>query len=868
MRARQAKVFLLCLLAIQASWNCSFAPAALALDLDNMVKESIKTQFLPLQNQGQNLNPVQQAPIKVERQTQKLQDIIPRQDIPYSYPPMIPLQGISISGLGSKAIASLGENYFVVKSNSGASKMSELYRENRLAGKANYVTIDCILHPYFAYRNRIGAELIKRQLMPLIKTLLLSMLRVAVSDHKQSDDPDVKADIESNMAFICLPLKLMDPAFQIPAFGRVAQMVQADYDSVVFARSGHSAVFERNEDFQSYRPQGWYKSSPELINFYRIKTWLSHLNYPINDVTFDNGGIRANNFRRSVLLYRCIDLARIDGKPAYDHWTRLVKGMFLLGSKVEHWQERNLYCHDYKTVFKTRSTDLKVTLTALSEPLYRTKLLLAVRKQKPLSLGSTSIFDLEDQQLAKESGAAFRLIPEIGYPEDPWIRYAAKLYPKPGVSTNIFPVALLDLNAWGAGQAGNFLLDSSWAMDESMPRTVSELKRWVLRRALGGQVQPVECTVWNILSPSWILIPDGIQTALRCEMWANRRLETAFCGWLDSRLAIAPPHIAASMPAAPANTKPSAKTNAEESSSEENKIGEALSSVPEPAPQKPAASSHKAVAASMVTRPQNANSTHNQNTKVLSGKAQAASALQTTKAGPLPHAAATPPGSRASTAGATNGTAPASASNSTNPTNPTNPAQRKVKPYVARRAARSHFLDPYPEFYNRLLLDTQQIEKEHLAQGFPLEPNLKRGLDDFARLFQRFVKIAKNEVEGINLVQEDLNLLANIDMILEKIDLPLANVFHVNALPEAGSTTQADPSAGFTMALGRPGLLYIILMNKNTKEWTLARGAVYTYYEQYGTEMNEESLISRIDRGAITTPYWTERFDFLQAEKK
>ena len=834
-------------------FSCCSSPV-FALDVEGMVKDGLKNQMPKV---------IQQEPIKVERKAQKLDDLIPRQDIPYSYPPMIPLQGITIGGLGPKAVLSLGENYFVVRSNSGVTSMVDLYKQNRQAGKANFVTLDSVLHPYFAFCNRVNASTIKRYLLPQIKALLTAMLRIAVSDYKQADDVEVRTDVECNIAFLSLALKLIDPEFAIPALGRVPQMVQTDYDAVVFAKPGKSAIFDRNEDFTCYKPQGWFRSSPELTTFFRVKTWLSRLSYPINDVTFEADGIKVNNFRRSVLLYRCLDLARVDGKPAFDAWTKIIKGMFLLGSQVENWQDRNLYAHDYKSVFKVnnQSTELKWTLGALAEPLYRTKLLLAVRKQKPLSLGSTSIFDLEETQKAKESVAAFRFMPNIGSPEDPWLTYAASLYPKPGISTNVFPVGLLDLNAWGAPQAANFLLDSAWAMDESMPKTVSELKRWVLRRGLGGQVQPVESRIWGLLSPSWRLLPEGIQTALRGEMWANRRLETVLAAWLDSQLAIAPQNYSAGS-GGPSNSDVAAGDSSDEgveNAMDKMPIGE---------------SRHRPSAATAAT-------------KKIDTAAGKSAAVVTGNSGV--NRAGTPnsnaqsagmqnPGTSIKTPNAATGSSLNSRlaiSNKSIPERPLNAAvaanavttPKPMKPAMQRRAARGHFLDPCPDVYNRLLADTQRVDKDLTALGFPLDPNLKRGLDDYTRLFQRLAKIAKDECEGRTPVAEDLNLLGNIDFILDKIDVPLPAVLPVYPSAKFDASASADDK-GFTMSLGRPGLLYIILMNKNTKEWTLARGAVYTYYESFGTSLTEEELVSKIDSGTMPVPYWTERFDLLQADRK
>lgn len=803
---------------LSALW---FAQGSAALDVDALTG-AIKTRpTRPLE------------PIKVDRKTQKLEDIIGRMDIPYGFPQMIPLQGINITGLGPKAILALGENYFVVRSNTSTIKMSDLYKDNRSAAKANYVTMDCIVHPYIAYTNRINADSSKRYLMPLMKILLAAMLKASMADYQQADDAEVRADIEGNIAFLALGLKLLDPSFLIPQLGRVPQMVHADYDSIVFAKPGHSSIFDRNEDFSVYKPTGWYRSSSELVTFYRVKTWLSRLSYPINDVTLADGEGQINNFRRSVLLYRSLDIARIDGKPAFETWTRLVKGMFILGSQVENWQEKNLYPHDYKATFKSNSTDLRMTLSALSEPLYRTKLLLAVRKQKPMSLGTTSIFDLEDEGAARDAVALFRLFPTVGAPEEAWMRWAAKYYPKPGLNTNLFPVALLDLNGWAIPQAANFLLDSAWAMDEHVPKAVLELKKWVSRKLLGGHVQAVENRIWGLMAPSTRLLPDGIQTAVRGEMWANRKMESAFCAFLDSQSSIAPP--VAPLPK-------SAHSGAGHGSDSHHSSGIAINLQHTDPARKPV---------------------------VLSVKPSVPiKASVSASAAAISGAAGKPPA----------------------------PGQRRIKPLAAQRAARGHFLDPYPDFYQKLEQDAQRIDKDLTALGFPLEPALKRGLDDYVRLFQRFAKIAKDEIECKPVAPADLSLLANIDMILDKIDLPLPAIVPVHPQPvfpstgrkaqttekpgvltlSSGTSDQStekeaensDPAAGFTMAIGRPGLMYIILQNKATHDWTLARGAVYTYYEQYGTTLTEEALLHKIDKGLIQPPYWTERFDFVQADTR
>src|SRR5262249_35436145 len=242
----KSKIGVSCLVSIligQTLFACIFPFACKAIDLDSMLENGIKSQLKSAAERMNGDNPFsakEQAPIKAGPKVQRLEDLIPHQDLPYGYPPMIPLQGITINGLGPKATASLGADYFVVRNNTNTVRMSDLYRENRLAGKANFVTMDCVTHPYLAFTNRLYAETIRRHLLPLTKSVLFAMIKVATTDYKQADDAEVRADIEANIAFLSLAMKLLDTSYVIPAIGRVPQLVQADYDSVVFAKAGHS----------------------------------------------------------------------------------------------------------------------------------------------------------------------------------------------------------------------------------------------------------------------------------------------------------------------------------------------------------------------------------------------------------------------------------------------------------------------------------------------------------------------------------------------------------------------------------------------------------------------------------------------------
>jgi hypothetical protein len=763
-------------------------------------------------------------PIQVDKKNRTIEDVVDRCDIPYSFPQMVPLQGITISGLGNTATQTLGMNYFVVAANTRAQRMSEIYKENRIAGKANYVTVDCVLHPYLAYSNRVHADLIKRYFTPLTRTLLISMMQVCCADYKQAEDNDVRGDILCNMAFLGVALKLIDPVFKMPELGKLESTVQADLDAIVAGKPSRSAVFERDEDFSLYTPIGWYKSSPDLQAYYRAKTWMSRLSYPVNDVEFaSTGGARANNFRRSVLLYRALDLAEVDGKPGFDAWTRLVRAWFMLGPQTESWGEKNLYCHDYRSVFKTNSADLRITLGALAEPLYRTKLLLAVRRQKPVSLGATSIFDIQDGGQGKDSYATFRLMPTVGSPEEPWLRALAKKYPA-SLSESPLPASLMILNTRGAARASNVLLDTAWALDGCTTDAVVDLKSRVMKRLAGGQLQPSEHRVWNLVTPLFRLPPAGVQTVLRSEMWASRRMESAMAGWLDSMCVIAPPLGAQTIPgrgsgSGGGNGKGSGPTGGSSPGSTNGARTHTVATTPAVSPVPSPVAGHASVAA------------------VGAGHVRSSSISKT--------------GSRHDVL-----------KNDPTIPHPQTNEPRRVRPTVARRIARGHYVDPCPDIFQKLVSDGLSLDKEATALGFSIGPHKAR-LDDFVRLFQRLERIATDELTGKPLGPADLNLLAGIDTILDKVDMPLPAVLPIEPLQKDGSVT-----GGFNLGIGRPGQLYVILQNKSTTEWTLARGAVYTLYEVPGAPLTAETLLSKIDSTKLKPPFWAEKFDLIQTDVK
>lgn len=667
-------------------------------------------------------------------------ELFPTSNIVVSSPPSIPLNGLKLAGLPPNALNDLGFNYFVVTT-TDYPDMTQLYRENKQRGKGNLVTVDSILHPYIAFRNRIIADAIENHINADLSLLLRSMLEVSLADLRDCEDMDVRADIEHNIAYIVVALRLIDPQYQTILTPDISALVDADLKNIAAGKRARSVILERNQNFASFNPLGWYGSSAKLSGFYQAFTWLTVMNMPLSDVTIDENGSATNQFRQSVLLFRSLDLAKCNGQPAFTLWTKINAALASVGVVALVQTEQILSPVEYKTVFASLPADLSVTLKGLAEPFFRTKLMLTIRNRKPMNLSTTSIFDLQDNRSSGVNGAVFQLLPPMNQPEIRWMRSILRYYPsEPTQAHSIWPLGLFVLHARGAAQADNILANYAWKLDPVINKLLPDLDQMTGRRELLSA--PTDNKLWRLLSDYFQPLPEGTQSALRTEQWLNRKLEGALTAWLSANTAIAPKLF-----------------------------------VKKPAP-----------------------------------------------AVPPPPA----PGTDAATQGATR--------------------------------AFDNYLEPSTESYRRIVEDAQQLLASLNQFGyFPEKQRLR--LSDFARLADRMRKISEYEVRGTPLPFADMQLLANIDLVLDQVAQPPAAV-----LPVAHAETKSGQQIGINLCLGRPALVYMIF--QQTSKIRLLRGGVYTYYEEPGAPMSLATWHARLNTASVKPPVWAESYDVVMSAKK
>lgn len=478
-------------------------------------------------------------PIKLDRkQKPSLSDLFPLKEIEGAAVQPLSLGKVVIPGLTPGSMQALAINHFVVASNAGESEMSAIYRWNRENGKPNFVTVDSLLHPYFGFKNALFGAAIEDHLYTDMFHLLNATMAATIVDYRKADDEEVKDDLQRNLAYLTVALKLLDPEAKLPDIGGAEKLVKVDYESCVKGRRAKSVIFNQNVDFSYCLPWGWYAKSDKVSRFYSCYQWLSRVYFPFRNVTVNTVSGGGNSFRRAVLLYRSLSLARVGEAPALGYWNR-IGNVFSLCGIDNYYKVHTILPPDLASVLDRSRGSFVRLLDIVSQPYARTKLMLQIRKQRPVSLGSTSIFEIGSGGKAPSDLEVFRFFPLVQPAEDDWLKHVAHEYKTETDAPTPTPLSLLLSHAHGSVRATNLLALQLATLDPRLLTAVPRLER-IISIANGGRGESEFDRRWRILCELFRPYPDKVQVVLRTNLWSSRQLETAMSAWIDSYTAYNP----------------------------------------------------------------------------------------------------------------------------------------------------------------------------------------------------------------------------------------------------------------------------------------------------------------------------------------
>ena len=479
------------------------------------------------------------SPIKLKRKDKPtLSDLFPHKELNSASAQPISLAGVSIPGLSKEHVLRLGLNYFCVIANTENQSFSSLYEWNRLSGKPNFVTVDSFLHPYFGFKNALLGKVIEDSLYEDLGHLLRATIHASISDFREAADDEVKDDIQRNLAYLSVGLKLLEPDSKLPDIGGADKLVEADYEKVLAGGRANSSIFNQKVDFSYCAPWGWYCQSKKIESFFRSYQWLSRMYFPLRNVSVNTLSGGGNKFRRAVLLYRALTLGRVRGTPALDYWVR-VGNAFALCGMDNYYRLHTILPPDLDPVLSRSKGDFDSLVHVVSQPYATTKLMLSIRKQRPVNLGSTSIFEIGNKQKKEDDLEVVRFFPLVQPMELNWLKHVAHEYQAETMEPTPTPLSLLTMHAHGSVCATNLLSMQLDTLDSRLLTATPRLER-IVAISKGGRGQVETDGRWRVISRYFTPYSESVQVALRTNLWFSRQIESAMGAWIDSYTAYIP----------------------------------------------------------------------------------------------------------------------------------------------------------------------------------------------------------------------------------------------------------------------------------------------------------------------------------------
>ena len=179
----------------------------------------------------------------------------------------------------------LKKNGFYVDAHCTTSEFFEFYESNRYENKANYITVDSMVHTYHLYFAHLLKSLEKGELSKELNDVAKAMMKNAQAhlDELKGTEWEKAAKIE--LAFFTVGAFLLDEKTAIPA--DVKQMVEDELEKINRADgidgsaifSDPYAGFELVEDYTQYKPRGYYTESEQLQKYFKAMMWFGRIGF-------------------------------------------------------------------------------------------------------------------------------------------------------------------------------------------------------------------------------------------------------------------------------------------------------------------------------------------------------------------------------------------------------------------------------------------------------------------------------------------------------------------------------------------------------------------------------------------------------------
>ena len=179
------------------------------------------------------------------------------------------------------------KNGFMVFEGSAGSEYFDNYESNRYVYRANFVTVDSMMHTYHLYFAHLLKETEKTYLTTALRDLSAMMLETAKDQYEVLKKTEWANAAKRNVAFFAVGNKLISPDSEVPEI--VSDMVNSELSDINRASDiNRSAIFEEEfEDYSQYKPRGYYEGDEDLERYFRTMMWYGRRNFIQKDEDID-----------------------------------------------------------------------------------------------------------------------------------------------------------------------------------------------------------------------------------------------------------------------------------------------------------------------------------------------------------------------------------------------------------------------------------------------------------------------------------------------------------------------------------------------------------------------------------------------------
>lgn len=420
----------------------------------------------------------------------------------------------------------LARNGFVVVP-SQEGQFYEIYKRAKERNIPIFVTTDALLHTYHILYDYVLRTAEIEHFVSDLQSLDKALLETTLSQYAQATGATKEA-AKRNAAYFAVALRLLDPAFAVPA--EVKSLVDAELALIQkHAGFAESPIFGYREDYSQYVPRGHYTRNETFQRYFRAMMWHGRIMFRLapgfKPEQIAKG--RAET-RQALLIVQALRNTSVAGKPALTVWESIYAPTAFFVGKAD-----DLSVTDYAPLSDTVFGP-GWQLSVLNDDAKVDAFIQAAKALPAPRIVSSYVTDMEKPE---EVTKGFRFMGQRFIP-DSYI-FQQLVYDKVGTRTKprLFPKGLDVAAALGSARALE-ILDKTYGEFQyaNYEKQMEKLRREFADLTLTDWTQNL---YWGWLHVLRALFnpPDrqGYPTFMRSQAWTDKQLNTALGSWTQLR---------------------------------------------------------------------------------------------------------------------------------------------------------------------------------------------------------------------------------------------------------------------------------------------------------------------------------------------